>query len=143
MLIVDEKAIRSPPRVKSSVSLITTDLFTTIVFPSFFFSILLGQSSPKIPPLRLIISIHPAKKGTRDKRKTGEKGSGSLEALDDLTHFAPHAPFFLFFSSFFSCFFYTYIESRGISRSRICKISARLSFSREDAEKVELEDGTG
>lgn len=140
MLIVDEKAIRSPPRVKSSVSLITTDLFTTIVFPSFFFSILLGQSSPKIPPLRLIISIHPAKKGTRDKRKTGEKGSGSLEALDDLTHFAPHAPFFLFFFFFL---FFLHIESRGISRSRICKISARLSFSREDAEKVELEDGTG
>lgn len=50
-----------------------------------------------------INNIHPpSKKGSRDKRKTGEKGRGSF-ALDDLTHFAPHAPFF-------SCFFY--LESR-------------------------------
>lgn len=129
MLIVDEKAIRSPPRVKSSVSLITTDLFTTIVFPSFFFSILLGQSSPKIPPLRLIISIHPAKKGTRDKRKTGEKGSGSLEALDDLTHFAPHAPFFLFFF-FFLFFLYIYRVSRNLSFEDLQDFCKIVFFSR-------------
>lgn len=80
----------------------STDLFTTIFFPSFppppsSFLDFFTQD-----PLRLIISIHPPKKGRVTNEKQARKERGSF-ALDDLTHFAPHAPFF-------SCFFY--LESR-------------------------------
>lgn len=79
-----------------------------------------------------INNIHPPpKKGSRDKRKTGEKGRGSF-ALDDLTHFAPHAPFF-------SCFFY--LESRESLVRRSARFLQDCLFLERMRRK--LEDGIG